>query len=101
MPATDHHPDFASKARLFGDKVRAARAELDLSERQLAEKAGLSRGYISLLLKDRGSHKGPDGSYKLPNPTLDVIWKLADALELDATYLIDNDRPVESRKRRR
>ncbi|MFT4084435.1 MAG: helix-turn-helix transcriptional regulator [Nocardioides sp.] len=95
MPATDHQPDFAEKARLFGAKVRSLRAERGLSERTLAERAGLSRGYISLLLKDRGSHKDSHGEYKLPNPTLDVIWRLADALDVDPTYLVDHTRGVE------
>lgn len=100
MPATDHQPDFAEKAKLFGDKVRSLRAERGLSERKLAERASLSRGYISLLLKDRGSHKDPHGDYKLPNPTLDVIWRLAEALEVDPTYLVDSTRSVESQPRR-
>lgn len=83
--------------QLFGAKVRSRRAELGLSERKLAERASVSRGYISLLLKDRGSHKDAEGAYKLPNPTLDVIWRLADALEVDVAYLVDNSRPVETR----
>lgn len=95
MPATEKAPDFADRAKLFGDKVRSRRAELGLSERKLAEKAGISRGYVALLLKDRGSHKDGSGEYKLPNPTLDVIWRLADALEVEPTYLVDPDRGVE------
>ena len=95
MPATDHEPDFAERAKLFGAKVRSRRAELGLSERKLAEKASLSRGYISLLLKDRGSHKDEHGEYKPLNPTLDVIWRLADALEVDPSYLVDSTRGVE------
>lgn len=97
MPATDHQPDFAAKAKLFGDKVRSRRAELGLSERMLAERAGISRGYVALLLKDRGSHKDDAGNYKLPNPTLDVIWRLAEALGVEPMYLVDPDRPVETR----
>ena len=96
MPATDHQPDFEEKARLFGAKVRSRRAELGLSERKLAERASLSRGYVSLLLKDRGSHKDGDGAYKLPNPTLDVVWRLAEALEVDPSYLVDSSRGVEA-----
>lgn len=95
VPATDHQPDFAPKAQLFGRKVRSRRAELGLSERKLAERASLSRGYVALLLKDRGSHKDAHGEYKLPNPTLDVIWRLAEALEVDVAYLVDHTRAVE------
>jgi transcriptional regulator with XRE-family HTH domain len=99
VPATDHQPDFADRAKLFGDKVRSRRAELDLSERKLAERASISRTYVSLLLKDRGSHKDANGDYKLPNPTLDVIWRLAEALEVEPMYLVDYTRPVEPMRR--
>jgi len=94
-PAVEHESDFAAKASLFGAKIRSRRAELGLSERSLAELAGVSRSYVTLLLKDRGSHKGVDGTYKPPNPTLDIIWRLADALEVDPTYLVDHRRQVE------
>lgn len=99
MPATDHAPDFADKAKLFGDKVRSRRAQLGLSERKLAELAGISRGYVALLLKDRGSHKDSAGEYKLPNPTLDVIWRLAEALDVEPMYLVDPNRGVEAQHR--
>jgi transcriptional regulator with XRE-family HTH domain len=98
VPAADHLPEFAERSRRFGDKVRRRHDELGLTERELIERTGLSRGYIQLLLNNRGSHKDPEtGSYKPANPTLDVIWRLAEALELDAPYLVDNDRDVESR----
>ncbi|KRC56664.1 MULTISPECIES: helix-turn-helix domain-containing protein [unclassified Nocardioides] len=97
MPAADHLPDFAERAKLFGEKVRQRRNELGLTERDLIERTGLSRGYIQLLLNNRGGHKDPStGLYKPVNPTLDVIWRLADALELDPTYLVDNGRGVEA-----
>lgn|GEM_PF-7074857 len=95
MPATDHQPDFGERVKLFGAKVRSRKAELGLSERKLAELASVSRGYVQLLLKDRGSHKDENDDYKLPNPTLDVIWRLAEALEVDVAYLVDNTREVE------
>lgn len=98
MPAADHQPDFAKRARLFGDKVRHRRYELGLTERELVEKTGLSRGYIQLLLNNRGGHKDPEtGTYKPVNPTLDVIWRLADALQVEASYLVDDDVVVEAR----
>lgn len=97
MPAADHQPDFPERAKLFGDKVRRRRDELGLTERELIEKTGLSRGYIQLLMNNRGAHKDPKtGTYKPLNPTLDVIWRLADALDLDPSYLVDNTRDVEA-----
>ena len=99
MPAADHLPDFPERARRFGEKIRRRHDELGLTERDLMVRTGLSRGYIQLLLNNRGGHKDPEtGTYKPPNPTLDVIWRLADALELDPTYLVDNDRDVEVRR---
>lgn len=95
MPAAEHLPDFAERARLFGEKVRRRTDDLGLTQRELIERTGLSRGYIQLLLNQRGSHREDDGSYKPPNPTLDVIWRLADALDIDVAYLVDPDRPVE------
>ncbi|MCL2542076.1 MAG: helix-turn-helix domain-containing protein [Nocardioidaceae bacterium] len=99
MAATEKAPDFAHRAKLFGDKVRSRRAELGLSERKLAEATGLSRGYVALLLKDRGSHKDGAGEYKPLNPTLDVIWRLAEALDVEPMYLVDPHRGVEARTR--
>jgi transcriptional regulator with XRE-family HTH domain len=97
VPAADHQPEFAERAKLFGEKVRQRRNELGLTERELIELTGLSRGYIQLLLNNRGGHKDPKtGTYKPVNPTLDVIWRLADALQLDPSYLVDNERGVEA-----
>jgi transcriptional regulator with XRE-family HTH domain len=97
MPATEHDPDFAELATLFSDKVRSRVDELSLTQREVIDRTGLSRGYIQLLLNNRGSHKDVVGAYKPVNPTLDVIWRLTAALELadDYGYLIDRNRPVE------
>ena len=96
MPAAEHLPDFPERARLFSDKVRRRVEELDLTQRELIEATGLSRGYIQLLLNSRGSHKDEKGNYKSPNPTLDVIWRLASALKVDVAYLVDPEQPVRS-----
>ena len=99
MPAAEHQPDFAERAKTFGEKVRRRAEELELTQRELIEKTGLSRGYIQLLLNNRGSHKDPEGRYKPLNPTLDVVWRLADALEVEIAYLADPERPVQSLRR--
>ena len=97
MPAHVSSPYFEARARLFGEKVRQRRHELGLTEMQLIERTGLSRGYIQLLLNSRGGHKDPaTGEYRLPNPTLDVVWLLAEALEVEPAYLVDYNRQVES-----
>ncbi|GAB3999904.1 helix-turn-helix domain-containing protein [Nocardioides marmoraquaticus] len=95
MPAVEHQPEFAEKARRFSSKVQHRRGELDLTELQLIERTGLSRDYVQKLLKGRGSAVDQTtGRAKPPNPTLDVIWRLATALDVDPAYLIDDDRAV-------
>jgi transcriptional regulator with XRE-family HTH domain len=100
VPAAEHLPEFAVRARLFGEKIRARHDELGLTERELIERTGLSRSYIQLLLNNRGTGKDRLTQEHGPvNPTLDVIWRLADALGLDPGYLLDSSRGVETRKR--
>jgi transcriptional regulator with XRE-family HTH domain len=62
----------------FGKAVRQRRRELDLSQEQLAEQAGLHRTYISNL--ERGEL----------NPSLETIEKLANALGLSIPALFIN-----------
>jgi len=54
---------------LFGRAVRKRRRELDFSQEDLAERAGLHRNYISDI--ERGDR----------NPSLESIQKLAKALD--------------------
>ena len=68
----------------FGKAIRRRRRELDLSQEQLAEKAGLHRNYIS------GIESGTR------NPSLKNIQKLAKALGISisalfAEYEIENN----------
>lgn len=95
MPAHAHSAEFAERADLFCAKVRQAFDDLGLTQLELVERTSLSQGYLKLLLNKRGSHRDKDGNYKPANPTLDVITKLADGLELDIGYLVDSTRPVE------
>jgi transcriptional regulator with XRE-family HTH domain len=94
MPAIEHQPDFAVRAQVFSDRLRHYVERAGLTQRELIELTGLSRGTIQLLLNNRGSHKDADGTYKPPNPTLDVIWRLAGALRIDVADLIDPNRPL-------
>ncbi|MGV0024185.1 helix-turn-helix domain-containing protein [Phormidesmis priestleyi] len=59
----------------FGKAIRQRRRELDLSQEQLAERAGLHRTYISSV--ERGTQ----------NPSLENIEKLAGALEISIADL--------------
>lgn len=60
---------------LFGRAVRKRRRELDLSQEELAERAGLHRNYISDI--ERGDR----------NPSIENVEKLAKALDLKVSEL--------------
>jgi transcriptional regulator with XRE-family HTH domain len=60
----------------FGDKVRLIRKELELSQEELADKAGLHRTYIGMI--ERGEK----------NITLTNVEKIAKALGLDISELL-------------
>jgi transcriptional regulator with XRE-family HTH domain len=60
----------------FGDKVRAERGKLGLSQEQLAFKTGLDRTYISGI--ERGRR----------NPSLKNLGKIANALDLPLGKLL-------------
>ena len=61
---------------MLGKVLRDARLAADLTQEELAYRAGLDRTYISLLEHDRKS------------PTMDVLFRLAKALGLKASVLI-------------
>lgn len=70
--------------RAFGDRVRELRQELGMSQEAFAHHADFDRTYIS------GIERG------IRNPTLDVIYRLADALECPVIQLFADveDRPA-------
>lgn len=95
MPAHAHDPDFEARARRFSEKVRARYDELGITTMELTRLTGISQGYLKLLLNGRGGHRDPvTGAYKPPNPTMDVAWKLAAALEVDLGSLVDPEQEL-------
>ena len=62
---------------MLGKELRAARQAARLTQEELGFEAGLSRNYISLLEKDQYT------------PTIDVLFRLCDALGIRASELID------------
>ena len=60
----------------FGAALRARRVEVGLSQESLAAKARLDRTYVGGL--ERGER----------NPTLRVIWQLAESLDVPASQLL-------------
>lgn len=65
-----------ARQRLFGDRVRQRRAQLNMSQENLAHRSGLNRSYIGSL--EAGQR----------NPSLENICRLAKALKLDAADLV-------------
>lgn len=61
---------------MFGAVLREARLAAGLTQEELSFRAGLDRAYISQLEND---HK---------SPTLDTLFRLADALGVRASVLI-------------
>lgn len=61
----------------FGEKLKAARKEIDLSQEELAAKAGLHRTYIGMI--ERGEK----------NVTLINILKISHALNIPAGKLLE------------
>ena len=59
----------------LGVRVRELREALTLSQEAFAHKAGLDRTYVSGVQRGRR------------NPTLDVLYRLADALEVEVRDL--------------
>ena len=70
--------DDGKVSKAFGTALRARRAVLGLSQESLAERAGLDRTYVGGL--ERGER----------NPTLQVIWLLAESLEVPASELLSD-----------
>lgn len=60
----------------FGKKLRSLRKAKNLTQRQLATKAGVSHNYVSNLEKD-----------KHPNPSVWICLDLARALDIDLSDL--------------
>lgn len=75
---------------MLGEQLRAARLEAGWSQEKLAEEAGISRNYVSLLELNRKS------------PTLDVLLAVCGALGVSAAGIVaEIERAAPSRRRRR
>jgi hypothetical protein len=68
-------------ARLFGQRFKERRKALGLTQGQLFDRTGINSGYISQVENGRA------------NPTLDMILKLADGIELEAWAMLRPDAP--------
>jgi transcriptional regulator with XRE-family HTH domain len=77
----DSRPPFEQRVhrRAFGDRVSKLRRDRGWTQEQLAERADLHRSYVAGL--ESGAR----------NPTLDVIVRLADALQVAPSGLFDQE----------
>jgi transcriptional regulator with XRE-family HTH domain len=77
MQEVTRRGDKEKEAILFGAAVRRAREERGITQSQLADAAGLSAPYLNVL-----EHGGN-------TPTLSVIFRICEALDLPPATLID------------
>lgn len=61
---------------MFGKELRKAREDAGLSQEKLGFEAEIDRSYVSLLEHDKKS------------PTLDVLFRICDALKIPASEMI-------------
>ncbi|GAA3661334.1 hypothetical protein GCM10022237_21540 [Nocardioides ginsengisoli] len=91
MPEPDESPDMDAIARKFGETVRALRHERGMTQERLAELTGVSRNQIQNIEHSRNNTTDEFGRHGRANPTLDTIWALAYALDVDVTDLLRRD----------
>lgn len=74
------------RQREFGDRIRARRGALGLSQEQLAYEADINRTYIASL--EAGQR----------NPSLDLLCRLARALQVDPAELVKGLQRLDGRR---
>lgn len=74
---------------MLGEELRTARLAANLTQEKLADEAGISRNYVSLLELNRKS------------PTVDVLLGLCDTLGVSAADLIRRVEKDDAPRRRR
>ena len=72
---------------MIGDEIRKAREAAGLTQEQLAFEAQLHRTYISILERN------------LKSPTLDVLFRIANAVGIPASSLVMRTENAEKLKR--
>jgi transcriptional regulator with XRE-family HTH domain len=78
----------SSRQREFGDRVRDSRLNLGLSQEALALDAGINRSYIASL--EAGQR----------NPSLEMMARVAIALQIDLADLVAGLQEIDGRRRR-
>jgi transcriptional regulator with XRE-family HTH domain len=79
---TDERPDDAGRSRLLvGRPIRRWRMERGLTLARVAERSGLTVGYLSQVENDKAS------------PSLSVLGQIADALDVSPAWFLMDDAP--------
>jgi len=73
---------------MLGEEIRKARLDADLTQEELAFKAGVSRQYVSLLELNQKS------------PTVDVLIRLCKAMKVSAGQMIVRLEGAKSKRKR-
>lgn len=86
------HPKGYLKATVrMGERVAALRRQNGWTQDDLAKKTGISRNQIQNIERARGNQFDPRTGEPTPsNPTLETIFRLAEAFAVDAHDLIEN-----------
>lgn len=74
------------KKKIIGQRIKELRKRKGLSQEELAERAKTSINYLSRM--ERGTE----------NPTLDMLLKIADALEVETWELFDSGHHVSTKE---
>jgi transcriptional regulator with XRE-family HTH domain len=94
MTEHDEH-GLDERLRALATRVRKARRERDLSQEDLADRAGVSRSVVAELERSRlDQPKSREDPRRRPprNITLDSLFRMADALDIHPADLLDDRR---------
>ena len=74
----------------FGQRIRRIRQCRGMTQEDLARASGVSRNQIQNVEAARGSVREVDGKPVAgsSNPTMDTIWAIARALDVEVAYLV-------------
>lgn len=75
---------------MLGRKVAAARELRRMTQEELAHAAGISRNQVQNIERNRNNSRDPQTGRSGPgNPRVDTLYVLADALQVEITWLVD------------
>jgi transcriptional regulator with XRE-family HTH domain len=86
---------YVRAADLLGRKVYELRRDRDLTQEGLSDLSGISRNQIQNIEHSRNNQREASTGHPGPgNARLDTVFRLAYALKVDVTYLVDPEREV-------